>query len=167
MKLAHFYQLNKEQQKAELFKCCGSAAWVNAISEKMPINSIDELKSTSDAIWALLEKSDFLEAFSHHPKIGDVESLQKKFAATSNWAAGEQAAVNEAALDVLTNLKIGNDLYEARFGYIFIVCATGKTAAEMLQLLDKRLQNEPEVELKISAAEQNKITHIRIDKLFS
>ena len=95
-----------------------------------------------------------------------MKSLEKKFA-TKEWASAEQSGVGGASVDVLNELAAGNSEYEKKFGYIFIVCATGKSAQEMLELLKKRLPNSPEAELKIAAREQNKITHLRIDKLFS
>jgi 2-oxo-4-hydroxy-4-carboxy-5-ureidoimidazoline decarboxylase len=152
---------------SELFKCCGSSSWVSALEKQMPFQSIAELKSASDQIWFALSEADWKEAFSHHPKIGDTESLKKKFASTSHWAEGEQSGVQQANDKVLLDLKNGNDAYEKKFGYIFIVCATGKSAEEMLQLLEDRIKNNPAEEIRIAAEEQNKITHLRLDKLFS
>ncbi len=115
--------------------------------------------------WDACLEPDYLEAFSHHPKIGDIDSLKKKFASTATWASGEQAGVNAADQATLEQLAEGNNLYEEKFGFIFIVCATGKSAAEMLDLLKQRLPNNREDELKIAAAEQHKITLIRLEKL--
>ena len=113
-----------------------------------------------------MERQDILEAFSHHPKIGsNLQSLREKFPQTHQWSGQEQAAVNQAAEATLHALADGNRLYEERFGYIFIVCATGKTAEEMLALLQARIHNAPEVELPIAAAEQGKITVIRLNKI--
>lgn len=128
---------------------------------------MEELKEISDILWEQTTESDWMEAFSHHPKIGDVKSLEKKFASTAAWASGEQASVNEASQEVIQKLAKGNEDYEKKFGFIFIVCATGKSAPEMLELLEIRLPHEREKELRIAANEQNKITHIRLDKLFS
>lgn len=153
--------------KQEIFNCCGCTNWVNQLAGKFPFESTQELKTESDKIWFSLNEKDWKEAFTHHPKIGDVESLKKKFASTANWASGEQAGVQSAEEQTLRELKRGNDVYEKKFGYIFIVCATGKSAPEMLALLKSRLNNSAEEEIKIAAAEQNKITHLRIDKLFS
>ncbi|MEP7170272.1 MAG: 2-oxo-4-hydroxy-4-carboxy-5-ureidoimidazoline decarboxylase [Bacteroidota bacterium] len=153
--------------KKDLFQCCGSTEWINRLAEKHPFSSIEELKKESDNIWFSLNEKDWLEAFKHHPKIGDVKSLEKKFASTKEWASNEQSGINTASQNVLTELKELNDEYEKKFGYIFIVCATGKSAVEMLSVLKSRLKNSPEEEIKIAANEQNKITHLRIDKLFS
>lgn len=166
MTLEDFNDLNYEDRSQLLFKCCGSTVWSMKLSHEAPFNSILELKYKSDLVWKQCNESDFMEAFSHHPKIGDRASLEKKFASTKEWASGEQASVSAATVDVLTELKQGNDLYENKFGFIFIVCATGKTALEMLALLNQRLSNSTEVEINNAAVEQNKITHLRIDKLF-
>lgn len=167
MTLQHLNTFAPHHIQEELFKCCGCVNWVEQLSSKLPFTSIDELKLASDKIWFSCDKMDWLEAFSHHPKIGDLKSLEKKFASTAQWASGEQASVNSTTQNVLRELKELNDEYEKKFGYIFIVCATGKSADEMLLLLKQRLQNNPEEEMKIAASEQNKITHLRIDKLFA
>lgn len=153
--------------KEELFKCCGCTSWVEKLSKKFPFASIEGLKNESDKIWFSLSEKDWKEAFSHHPKIGDIKSLEKKFASTKQWATGEQAGVTIASQSVLQELKEGNEVYEKKFGYNFIVCATGKSAEEMLSVLKQRLTNAPEDEIKIAIQEQNKITHLRIDKLFA
>ena len=167
MTLQQFNILSLKQAKEELFKCCGSISWSEKLAAEIPFASVQELKNKSDKIWLNCAEKDFLEAFTHHPKIGDVKSLEKKFASTQQWASGEQASVSAASQKVLENLANGNEVYEKKFGYIFIVCATGKSATEMLDLLELRLPNNSQQELKIAAAEQNKITHIRIDKLFA
>ncbi|MEO5571226.1 MAG: 2-oxo-4-hydroxy-4-carboxy-5-ureidoimidazoline decarboxylase, partial [Bacteroidia bacterium] len=167
MTIGEFNSLTVQQQKDELFKCCGCLAWVDNLSEKIPFDSIEKLKIESDGIWFSLNEKDWLEAFTNHPKIGDIKSLEKKFASTKLWASGEQLGVNIATQNVLKELKEMNDEYEKKFGYIFIVCATGKSAEEMLSMLKSRLKNSSEEEIKIASQEQNKITHLRIDKLFS
>ncbi len=167
MTLSEFNLLNEIEARAELFKCCGSTRWSEMVAAKKPFNSISELKIISDVIWNTCVETDWLEAFTHHPKIGDKKSLEQKFAATAEWAANEQSGVNDADKNVIDHLAKGNEEYENKFGYIFIVCASGKTAYEMLDLLNERVRNTQEVELKNAAAEQNKITNLRIDKLFS
>lgn len=166
MTLNEFNLLSKVVQSEKLFHCCGCALWVEKLLRQSPYESINELKLHSDLIWFSLEPNHWLEAFTHHPKIGDIKSLEEKFSATKQWAAGEQAGVITTSHDTLLNLKNGNDEYEKKFGFIFIVCATGKSAMEMLHMLTQRLKNDVETEIKIAAEEQNKITHIRIDKLF-
>ena len=151
----------------ELFKCCGSSSWANSLNNKFPFSNIESLLQMSNEIWNGVSNSDIFEAFTHHPKIGDIKSLEQKFTTTKQWASGEQAGVQQANQQTLLSLAKGNEDYENKFGYIFIVCATGKTADEMLELLLNRLPNAAETELKIAAAEQNKITHIRLNKLLA
>jgi 2-oxo-4-hydroxy-4-carboxy-5-ureidoimidazoline decarboxylase len=159
--------LSEAEAKAEFMRCCGSTRWAERMLAGRPYMGEDELFHFSDKIWFDLSREDYLEAFSHHPKIGDIDSLTKKFASTKQWAAGEQSGVNTASREILEELAAGNKAYEDKFGYIFIVCATGKTAAEMLEILNKRLPNTPEVEIKVAMKEQNKITHIRLEKLLN
>lgn len=131
-----------------------------------PFAGVDELQAKGSAIWRGLDKQDWLEAFAGHPKIGqNLNELRRRFAKTADWSAGEQSAVAQASEAVLARLAEGNELYEKKFGYIFIVCATGKTAEEMLELLHKRLPNEPTVELTVAAGQQELITAIRLGKL--
>lgn len=167
MTLRELNALPKEQIREELFKCCGSSRWANLLSELFPYNNKESLLYSSEKIWKQLDKEDWLEAFTHHPKIGDVKSLQKKFASTAKWASGEQSAVSKASDEVIQALAYGNSLYEDKFGFIFIVCATGKSADEMLGLLKQRLPNNKEEEILIAAEEQNKITAIRLEKLLA
>jgi OHCU decarboxylase len=124
-----------------------------------PFVSRDDLMDRSDRIWQSLEEKDWLQAFAAHPRIGS--------RAANGWAAGEQAGSLGASAAVLTRLSDRNREYEARFGHIFIVCATGKSADEMLALLEARLDNGPEAELSIAAEEQRKITRLRLDKLLT
>ena len=165
MTLHEFNILPKEQLIAELTKCCGSSAWVNKMLPFIPADDMVELLEDAEEQWWKCSEDDWKEAFTHHPKIGDVGSLAKKFASTAEWASGEQSAVNSATKETIEALAEANRLYEEKFGYIFIVCATGKSANEMLDILRERLSNSPEEEIKIAADEQNKITKLRIEKL--
>ncbi len=165
MTLHEFNILPREQLIAELTKCCGSSAWVNKMLPFIPADDMVELLEDAEEEWWKCSEDDWKEAFAHHPKIGDVGSLAKKFASTAEWASGEQAAVNSATKETIEALAEANRLYEEKFGYIFIVCATGKSAEEMLAILRERLPNSPEEEIKIAADEQNKITKLRIEKM--
>ena len=165
MQLTELNQLSRPQLKAELTKCCGSSAWVEKMTASFPLTNKEELLQKADEIWNALTESDWLEAFQHHPKIGDVKSLKEKFASTAIWASGEQASVQQASSQTIEQLAKSNQEYEAKFGYIFIVCATGKSADEMLRILQSRLPNKPADEIKIAAAEQARITQIRLGKL--
>ena len=157
--------LPKEQLKQELLKCCGSQTWVNKMLPFFPADDMVELLYDAEDQWYECTESDWMEAFLHHPKIGDVESLKEKYATTAHWASGEQIAVNSASQQIIEALAKGNEAYEKKFGFIFIVCATGKSAEEMLELLQQRLTNTKEEEIKIAIDEQNKITQIRLQKL--
>lgn len=134
-----------------------------------PFTTAEELASAADACWDALDTTDVLEAFAAHPKIGQAERgherLQTQPAARLDWSAQEQAGVNTATADVHARLDAGNRAYEARFGYIFIICASGKTAEEMLASLEQRLYHTPSEELRIAAAEQRKIMHLRLARL--
>lgn len=154
--------------RAALSRCCGSTRWVEGMLARRPFGSESALMEAADAVWKAAEREDVLEAFSHHPRIGaDLEELRARFASTSGWSSSEQAAVQRASEATLEALRAGNLAYEARFGHIFIVCATGKSAEEMLALLNERMPNAPEHELRVAAAEQGKITRIRLAKLAS
>ena len=167
MNIKTFNNLSFAERQAELFKCCGSTPWSQTLAKINSIHTIEELKKESDRIWFSLSEDDWREAFTHHPKIGDVESLKKKFASTAAWASNEQSKIAEANEEMLSELKEMTDAYENKFGYIFIVSATGKSAGEILSLLEKRLINNPAFEGRVAAEEQNKITHLRLDKLFA
>lgn len=166
MTLNELNHLSPDAAAAQLATCCGSQTWVTETMKGFPFASEAVLVQRATAAWyEVCTESDWREAFTHHPKIGDVESLRKKFAATSHLAGAEQAAVNDADSGTLEALAGGNAAYETKCGFIFIVCATGKSAGEMLRLLQDRLANSPEEELRIAAGEQHKITILRLRKL--
>ena len=161
-------QLNSLSQKEASFaftQCCTASRWVEAMVAARPFDSLTDCQLRALSIWQSLGESDFLEAFEGHPKIGDVSSLRKKYAHTKALASGEQSSVQEADEYTLLALAEGNARYEAQNGFIFIVCATGKSAAEMRNLLEARLLNSRDNELKIAAQQQSEITAIRINKL--
>lgn len=159
-------RLGRAEALETLLRCCGSSAWASKMETLRPFASDQTLLEAADESWSHATQADILEAFTHHPKIGaSMSALREKFASTANWSAGEQASVAESSEEVLERLRDGNIAYEKRFGFIFIVCATGKTASEMLDLLEARLNNSPEDEIRIAAGEQGKITKIRLEKL--
>lgn len=145
-----------------LRRCCGATAWVERMMGRRPFGSRAALLAAARDEWFALGRADWLEAFGHHPKIGDHESLRQRLATTAHLSEREQSGVEGAAEDVLAALADGNRSYEDTFGFIFIVCATGKSAGEMLQLMRARLSNPPDVELRIAAGEQAKITELRL-----
>lgn len=165
MTLHELNTLSKQQLIQELTKCCGSSAWVNKMLPFFPADDLVELLEDAEEQWFKCSEEDWKEAFAQHPKIGDFESLQNKFASTAQWASGEQAGVNNASQQTIEALAEANKKYEVKFGYIFIVCATGKSAEEMLGILNERLLNDPKDEIEIAADEQNTITKLRIEKL--
>lgn len=130
-----------------------------------PFASADELAAKADSIWWSLREEDCLEAFRAHPQIGESAAAQSEQA--RSWSAQEQSGVQDAATETKTALATGNQEYEERFGFIFIVCATGKTSDEMLAILHARLQNDPVSELRVAAEEQRKITRLRLEKLLN
>jgi len=165
MNIEELNSLASDEAIKTLSDCCASESWVEGVVDTRPFSSLDDLKNKADEVWFSLSKEDWLQAFSGHPKIGDVDSLKKKYASTKELAQGEQSGVDSASTVVIEELAACNKEYEDRFGYIFIVCATGKSADEMLAILKTRLPNEAEEELQIAAKEQSKITKIRLEKL--
>jgi 2-oxo-4-hydroxy-4-carboxy-5-ureidoimidazoline decarboxylase len=149
-----------------LTRCCGAGRWVEGMLARRPFASRAELFRAAEEAWAQLGAEDYFEAFAHHPEIGaNATELRLKFGSTADWASAEQSGAVGASEATLLALQAGNAAYRARFGYSFIVCATGKSAQQMLELLRARLNNTAEAELVIAAAEQAKITHLRLEKL--
>jgi allantoicase len=155
-----------ERAKAALARCCGASRWVEGMLQKRPFGSAGELYAAATETWKALEPADFIEAFSHHPDIGaDPDALRARFAQTASWSVAEQSGVGSATRETLEALRDANGRYRARFGYGFIVCATGKSASEMLTIVRARLEHAPERELAVAAGEQATITRLRLEKL--
>jgi len=164
--LAHLQSLDPAAAEAAFKRCCGSTRFAKAMAAARPFRSRAHLFGEAERIWWRLDDADWLEAFSHHPKIGaDVAKLREKFAATATWSAGEQAGMAAADEATISALAAGNSAYDARYGFLFIVCATGLSAKEMLDRLNGRMHNRPDDEIRIAAAEQAKITRLRLEKL--
>ena len=162
----HWINSLSHQDAVEAFRrCCGASTWCEKMAKARPYQKLDALNLVADTAFDSLVEKDWLEAFACHPKIGDLESLKMKFAGNREWSSAEQASITDADKHTLHRLAEGNIAYETRFGYLFIVCASGKSAAEMLSLLEARLPNKPETELSIAAAEQRKITSLRLAKI--
>jgi OHCU decarboxylase len=136
--------------------CCGSRAWARRMNEARPFRDTEHLLETADRVWWSLTPADWREAFAAHPRIGEKSG--------SRWSRQEQSGAASAQAAALAELAEANREYEERFGHIFIICATGKTAEEMLGLLRARLAHDPETELKVAAQEQRKITRLRLQK---
>jgi OHCU decarboxylase len=154
-----------DEASRELLKCCGSTRWAQTMAERRPYQTIQKLLQTAKDVWWSLETSDWLEAFRSHPKIGEKKAADTVPTQSQQWSGEEQSGVSSANQDTIDSLARLNRQYEDKFGFIFIVCATGKSAGEMLDILRTRLDNEIDAELPIAAAEQMKITELRLKKL--
>ena len=166
--------LPPEEATNELLKCCGSRRWACQMANEVPFLSYEELKTKATNVWWSLAPDDWLEAFRSHPKIGEKKAsassesaIERPGVQFQKWSEQEQAGVLNARLETMGLLAELNRQYEEKFGYIFIVCATGWSSEEMLALLQHRLKNEPAKELSIAAAEQVKITELRLNKLLA
>lgn len=148
-----------------LADCCGSSRWVSDMLAARPFGSPDAVLSAADQIWNSLSESDWLEAFAHHPRIGEQSGAISQGERGAAWSAGEQSGVATADENVHRALAAANQEYERWFGYIYIVCATGKTPEQMLEVARERLRNDAAVEIRVAADEQRKITRIRLQKL--
>lgn len=165
MKLTELNNLSKTEARKHLLRCCGSSKWADMMTDYHPFSSPVDMKIISDKSWLLCNEEDWMEAFSHHPKIGEKAEQVKNDSAS--WAKEEQSGVSSADKNILAELEEGNKKYEEKFGYTFIICATGKSAGEILEILKNRMNNDAAKELHVAAGEQNQITHLRIDKLLS
>lgn len=165
MTLDQLNALPEGEARDAFARCCGASRWVERMVARRPFVGVRSLLGIAFGFWMGLGPDDWREAFTHHPRIGDLESLKRRFASTADLATREQSAVAAASRVVLEALAEGNRAYEERFGYIFIVFASGRSAEEMLALLKDRLGNDPEDELKIAAKEQWKIMRLRLDTM--
>jgi 2-oxo-4-hydroxy-4-carboxy-5-ureidoimidazoline decarboxylase len=158
-----------------LLACCGSAAWAGALAARRPFADAASLLGAAEHVWWTLGPADWREAFSDHPRIGERigERAGRRAAGGPGgrrsiaglWSEAEQAGARAAPAALLDELAAANQLYESRFGTIFLICATGKSGAEMLAALRARLGNDPATELRVAAGEQVKITRLRLARL--
>jgi allantoicase len=165
--LAWLNSLTPEEAAKELRQCCGSRRWAEQISNDRPYSTLESLITHADRLWWSLTPDDWLEAFRSHPKIGEKKASDKVSAQSSQWSGQEQAGVSSASQDTVDSLESLNRAYEQKFGFIFIICATGKTSEEMLEALQDRLQHDSDTELRLAATEQAKITELRLKKLLT
>jgi OHCU decarboxylase len=163
--LERLNSLSQDDAEAELLSCCGSTLWARRMGEERPFRDLEELLAKADAVWWALDPEDWLEAFSRHPKIGEKDAARAQSPDARDWSRQEQAGSHSADEETKLALVQLNGEYERKFGFIYIVCATGKSADEMLSLLEARLKNEVDTELRIAAEEQRRITHLRLAKL--
>jgi OHCU decarboxylase len=146
-----------------MIACCAARRWATAMVALRPIAGVFELSDAADRIWSTMEESDWMEAFAAHPRIGDRKPAHATVKSAA-WSTQEQSSTNAAAGKVLEDLAQGNALYEERFGFTYIVCATGKSANEMLAILNRRLNSDRATELREAAEQQRQITQIRLGK---
>jgi 2-oxo-4-hydroxy-4-carboxy-5-ureidoimidazoline decarboxylase len=162
--LARWNQLSPEEAVQEILPCCGSFAWARGLVARRPIGDDGSLIAASDETWWSLGPSDWREAFSKHPRIGERKAPLAALAQSAAWSTQEQRNVANAGESEQLALAEGNREYERRFDRVFIVCATGKSAREILEILRRRLRNDDASELREAADEQRKITNIRLQK---
>ena len=167
MKLEQLNELPAREAEAEFLKCCGSHRWAQGMAAARPFVSEEQLFAQADDVSSSLTDEDWLQAFRAHPKIGENKAAAGQTQQEANWSAQEQSGIQAAATDTIARLAGGNRVYEAKFGFIFIVCASGKSSDEMLSILNHRLENDPQTELRVAANEQQRITRLRLEKLLS
>jgi OHCU decarboxylase len=148
----------------EFLECCGSQVWAETMVDARPFADRKALLETADNLWVGLQAEDWLEAFGAHPRIGE-RALADAREREARWSEQEQAGARDADSDTLAELAEMNRTYEARFGHIFLISATGRSAEEMLTALRARLDNDAATELGMAAEEQRKITRLRLEKL--
>ncbi len=175
MTFAEVLQLSREEVRRQLFYCLSSEAWVGAVMQNWPVQSVGELQKLCVDETTVMQEGDWLEAFSHHPRIGgDLEALRAKFSPSQSshsnasrpleWSQQEQSGVSGASEATLRELSELNQKYFEKFGFVFLICATGKGASEMLEALRMRISNSRETELKNAVEEQRKIMQLRLAK---
>jgi 2-oxo-4-hydroxy-4-carboxy-5-ureidoimidazoline decarboxylase len=166
----HLSDLPDDEAREALRACCASTKWVERMLSQRPFKSADEILASAERLWLDLQPSDWLEAFAAHPRIGG-QTGRRADGPTGHgprgdaWSKSEQASVDSASDDVKARLTQANHDYESMFGWTYIVCATGKSAEEMLALARARMNNPPDTELQLAAAEQAKITRLRLQKM--
>ena len=167
MTLEELNSLTSVAADEEFLKCCGSTRWAHEMTRARPFTGAEELYEKADEVCASLDEHDWLEAFQAHPKIGERKAATDQPQQAQSWSAQEQAGLAQALSQTKDSLAELNRQYEARFGFIFIVCATGKSPEEMLAILQARIGNSRTHELLIAAEEQRKITRLRLEKLLN
>jgi OHCU decarboxylase len=163
--LAWLNELSTADAETAFLDCCGSTEWARRMAGARPFDMLEDLFRTADRTWFSLSSVEWLEAFASHPKIGSGKPAPKQKKRSSEWSSGEQSGIDIADKSVRKQLAEANRLYQEKFGFIFIVCATGKSADEMLAICRARLGNSAETEMRLAAEEQRKITEIRLSKL--
>ena len=158
-------EMSAEQAGALLKECCGSTLWVSMMLARRPFRFRDSVFFAADLFWDSLTVRDRMEAFAHHPRIGEKTGAKPQGTTGSAWSEREQSGMGVVEAELRKEIAEINREYEDRFGYIYIVSAQGKTAAELLTIAKDRLRNNPEAEIRVACAEQQKIMHLRLEKL--
>jgi len=166
-RLTRWNGLSPEKAAKEILPCCGSKTWAQQMAARRPIQNDADLLAACDEVWRSLPESDWLAAFRSHPRIGESSAPAASPARSASWSGEEQRRVTAAGEDVKVALAEGNRAYEQRFNRIFIVCATGKSGPEILEILQRRLRNDDRTELLEAAEQQRQIAHIRLQKWLS
>jgi OHCU decarboxylase len=161
--LDRWNKADESEALCAMVACCGARRWAEAMVALRPIANVLELSVAADRVWSTMEVTDWMEAFACHPRIGERKAAHAS-AKSQAWSRQEQSSSADAEEAVLEELAAGNALYEERFGFTYIVCATGKSAEEMLSVLNRRLANERAAELHEAAEQQRQITQIRLGK---
>jgi 2-oxo-4-hydroxy-4-carboxy-5-ureidoimidazoline decarboxylase len=162
--LTRWNALSATEGAQEILPCCGSQRWAHALARLRPFADIEMLLAQSDEIWQQLDPADWDEAFSSHPRIGEKKAPESATKKSAQWSSQEQSGVSHMTEDIQSQLRRANEQYEQRFGRIYIVCATGKSAEEMLAILYRRLENDEAAELREAAEQQRQITQLRLRK---
>ncbi|MGH7553364.1 MAG: 2-oxo-4-hydroxy-4-carboxy-5-ureidoimidazoline decarboxylase [Longimicrobiales bacterium] len=157
-RLAWLNALPSQSAEAELFACCGAHVWAHAMTAQRPFPDLETVLAHADRVWWSLSEQDWREAFRAHPRIGE---------RAAGWSEREQSGTRDASAELIVQLAEANRRYEQRFGHIFLICATGRSAGEMLAAFDERLANDARTELRVAAEEQGKITRLRLERLLT
>jgi 2-oxo-4-hydroxy-4-carboxy-5-ureidoimidazoline decarboxylase len=165
--LARWNRLSSEDAEKEILPCCGSRRWARGMAARRPLRDEASLLAASDETWRTLAEKDWMQAFRNHPRIGESKAAEVAPAQSAAWSAQEQGEVAAAGDAVKIALAEGNREYEKRFGLIFIVCATGKSGPEILEILQRRLHNDKATELREAAEQQRQIMRIRLERWLS
>jgi len=162
--LSQWNALSEEEAALEILPCCGSLAWADGMAARRPLSDAAALIAAADEVWRGLSVKEWMEAFASHPRIGERKAPESATVQSAAWSAQEQRDMAAGDDAVKAALAAGNQKYERRFGRVFLVCATGKSTSEILEILRRRLRNDDATELKEAADEQRKITAIRLTK---
>ena len=162
--LAAWNAAGATEARNAMLTCCGAKRWADAMVALRPIASVAALSEAADRMWGTMQEADWLEAFACHPRIGERKEIPHEDRLSAAWSRAEQSQTNAANEDVLAEIAVGNQRYEELFGFTYIVCATGKSAEEMLTILEWRLGSTREAELREAAEQQLQIMQIRLGK---